>query len=257
MVMVSAEEDNSTFTVSIDGPSKIGIDEKHMYKITASSGKNDTNASYTWSPKLSGRVASEVTLFPGSGINSNGTFYFNLTAPTKAGEFTLTISVLWKNDTTNMTQETEVKVEVVNPIVLTAAVHNAANLTADDVMVAFYLYDDPDNKVMLYNTTVTLDANATEVLVYNWTDYDISAGKHTFLVQVDPDQEFVTLANGNSSLEMTIYYDVAGYGMVNTLLWVLIIAILVILYLVYRRPVKSRKKIKRQKKRGERKKGEK
>jgi uncharacterized membrane protein len=78
--------------------------------------------------------------------------------------------------------------------------------------------------------------------LYNWTALDLGSGEHKVRLLLDANDSIVTFEGGSSVYETTIYYDVSGYGTINTIMWVLVIAIVVVIFFVWRRPVKGRKK---------------
>jgi hypothetical protein len=113
------------------------------------------------------------------------------------------------------------------------------------VPVVFMLNDDPEDPLLIYNTTVTLSPNATQEINYNWTAYKIGSGKHTVLMEIDPNSTLVTFTNGNKTMEQDIYFKVQGPDQYNVLLWGLIIALVILVFLIWRRPNPKRKKKKK------------
>lgn len=248
MVTLTAEAaDSNPITISLDGPTRIGLEEKHAYKVQIAGGPEGNNTTYSWTGTLSGKNSAEATLTPNTGGPlKSGTFYFNLTSPKNSGDLTITINAQANNVAGgNGSKSKEFTIEVVNPIILTATVKNIGNATANNVPVMFFLNDDPTDSLLIYNTTVTLVPNATMDIKYNWTSYDIGPGKHTIMIQVDPNSTLVTFANGNKTMEQDIFYNVKGYDQYNVWLWGLIVALVVLVFLVWRRPNPKKKRRKK------------
>ncbi len=239
--------DENPLTIALDGPTRVGIGEKHTYKIIITGGPEDSNTTYSWKGTLGGEYKAEVTLVPGAaGPSKNGTFFFNLTAPQNSGDITITVEATANNPAGgNVTESKDFTIKVVNPIMLKATVKNTGNATAINVPVVFMLNDDPEDPLLIYNTTVTLAPNATQDINYNWTGYKIGSGKHIVLMEIDPNSTLVTFANGNKTMEQKIYFKAEGSDQYNVYLWVLAIALVVLVFLIWRRPNPKRKKKKK------------
>jgi hypothetical protein len=240
-------EDSNPLTIVLDGPTRVGIEEKHAYKIVITGGPEGNNTTFSWKGTLSGEYKAEVTLVPGAaGPAKNGTFFFNMTAPANSGDITITIEASANNPAGgNVTQSKDFTIKVVDPIMLKATVKNIGNATAVNVPVVFMLNDDPEDQLLIYNTTVTLAPNATQTIDFNWTGYKIGSGKHTVLMEIDPNSTLVTFANGNKTMEQNIYFQVEGSNQYNVYLWVLAIALVILVFLIWRRPNPKRKKKKK------------
>jgi hypothetical protein len=250
MTAQASDDDSSDVTIELTGADRdtLQVGVKNMYKIVVTGGPgNTTGGNYTWSGTLGGDLGDDATISPSvGGPSTTGIFYFNLTAPDSAGGFTLKIVVKSVNSTANESQTLKVSFKARDPILLTAIVQNTANVTVSNVPVYFYLNDDSDQPEEIYNTTVSVDALSKETIFYNWTSYDLSSGEHEIKVMIDPDSEFVTLNDGNSTVStMTVYYDVHGYGTVNAWLWTFAAILAVILLFIYTRPAKRKKKKKK------------
>ena len=81
---VSADDSSNTPTITVDGPSKLGIGVKQMYKIVIAGGPAATgpNGTYSWTATMSGKYYStgKMSSYSG-GPTANGTFFVNVTAP--------------------------------------------------------------------------------------------------------------------------------------------------------------------------------
>jgi len=219
---------------------------KQMYKVTAAGGPgNTTGGNYTWSVTLGGDLKNDATLKPSLGTSSTGVFYFNITAPDNAGTVTATIVVKSVNKTANESATEKITIRVRDPVTLTAKITNTANVTATSVPVYFYLADDSSSLEEIYNTTVDVKALGSKTIIYNWTTYDLESGSHKVKVVIDPESDYVTLNDGGKESTVTFYYQVHGYGAVNSWLWVFVAILLVVLFFVYTRPQKRKKKKKK------------
>ena len=71
--------DENPLTIALDGPTRVGIGEKHTYKIIITGGPEGSNTTYSWKGTLGGEHKAEVTLVPGAaGPSKNGTFFSTL-----------------------------------------------------------------------------------------------------------------------------------------------------------------------------------
>ncbi|MCE5297186.1 MAG: hypothetical protein LLG16_08820 [Euryarchaeota archaeon] len=241
-----AEEEESTSGIDVEliGPTVLQVGVKTQYKIVATS--NITGANYTWSATLGGDLGGDATASPMvGGPKASGIFYFNITAPDSAGKFNVKIVVKAVNSTANASETLKVNLKARDPVVLTATVKNAANVTVTGVPVYFYLNDDSANPVEIYNTTVTVAALSSKTVRYNWTSYDLDSGEHEIKVVIDPDSNFVTLNDDGKVSTLTIYYGVQGYGTITAWLWALVAILAVLLFFLYMRPAKRKKKKKK------------
>jgi hypothetical protein len=239
--------DSDPVNIALDGPTRVGLAEKHTYKLIITGGPEGNNTTYSWSGALSGENSAEATMVPATGGPLKvGTFFFNLTSPQNSGDLTIEIEANANNPAGGNTSESkEFTIDVVNPITLEATVKNIGNATAVNVPVMFFLNDDPADPLLIYNTTVTLAPNATQDLKYNWTSYHIGSGQHTILMEIDPNGTMVTFSNGNKTMEQDIYYKMQGADQYNIYLWVLVIALVIIVFLLWRRPNPKKKRRKK------------
>lgn len=247
MPMTVMAADDTTTTISVDGPTTLGVGAKQQYMVSTSGGSDPSiNASYSWTAVLGGKMASLAQLTPANGkIKLNGSFFFNLTAPTSPGDFSVTLTV--RSDTTNRSDTKKVDMRAITPIVLSATLKNGGNVTVNAVPVYFYLNDDPAQPVLIYNTAVNMTGLSESKVSYNWTTFSLSKGQHVIMVVIDPNNETISLENGASKMSIVIYFGETGYGDTNAWLWALVVVMVVLLYLVYRRPAKRKKKKKKKK----------
>lgn len=240
-----AADDGTTTTITLDGPTTLGIGAKQQYKATTTGGTDlATNASYSWTAVLGGKMASLAQLTPANGkVLLNGSFFFNITAPTSSGDFSVTLTV--KSDSTNSSNTQKFDLRAIDPIVLSVTLKNGGNVTVNAVPVYFYLNDDPVQPTLIYNTTVNMTGLQESKVSYNWTTFSLSKGQHEILVVIDPNNETISLENGASQMSQVIYFGATGYGDSNAWLWAFAVVLIVLLYLVYRRPAKRKKKKKK------------
>jgi len=245
---VQADDDteSSSVTIDVSGSLVLQTGVKQMYTVTAAGGPgNTTGGNYTWSVTLGGDYKDEATLKPSLGTSTTGVFFFNITAPESAGKLTATIVVKSVNKTENESVTKKITINVRDPVALTATIKNSANVTATSVPVYFYLADDSSSLEEIYNTTVDIEALGSKTILYNWTTYDLDSGSHKIKVVIDPESDYVTLNDGGKESTETFYYQVHGYGAVNSWLWVFVAILLVVLFFVYTRPQKRKKKKKK------------
>jgi hypothetical protein len=244
LLTVSADDTTSPIVITVDGPAKIGVGQKQMYKFTVVGGPAAAgpNGNYSWTAVLGGKYASQALLSASAGGPAvNGTFFFNVTAPSVPGSFYVTITGKSINATTNSTQSLKLDLESVNPIILKATIVNGGNVTIKGVPVAFLLNDN-DGGQLIYNTTVDVTALSQATVSYNWTLYDLSRGKHQILVQIDPDTDVVSLDTGGKTATVDVYFGAEGYGGINAWLWAFVVVLAVLFYMIYRQPTKYKKK---------------
>jgi len=236
---VQATDDYNPLHAQLTGPMVVSAGGEQMYVLTMVGGPAEAgigNYSYT------AQVTGDAVLSPSSGTpKTTGRFYMNLTAPEETGTVTITVTCKSAGSQQSVTNVIVYKVKVVEPVVIKATIQNTGNVNVTDVPVTLQLYDD-DAWTTFYETTIDVDAGKSMTFLYNWTALDLGSGEHKVRLLLDANDTIVTFEGGSSVYETTIYNDMSGYGTINTLLWVLIIALVVVIFFVWRRPVKGRKK---------------
>lgn len=228
----------------IDGPQVVTTSSVSMYTLSMFGGPAEAGVgNYTYKATMTGSGNTYGAFFvPGTvEPSSDGTFYINLTAP--AEPQTLTISIECRSASVSQTVKVTItmQVKVVDPVVLRTTLENTGDVDAVGVPISLQLYKDGE-WVEFYRTTVDLAAGESSQFLYNWTALGLSSGEHKVRMVLDPNNQIVTFEGGASVYETTIYYNMPGYGWVNTLIWVLVAALGVTIFFVWRRPAKGKKK---------------
>lgn len=228
----------------IDGPQVVATDSVTMYTLVMLGGPAEVGAgNYSYKATLTGDGDTfGSTILPVTGgPSAEGTFHINLTAPAEAQ--TLTVDVeCWSVGTSQTVTSTIVfQVKVVDPIVLWTNVVNTGEVDAIGVPISLQAYQDGE-WVEFHRTTIDLAAGKSLRFQYNWTALDLAPGEHKVRMVLDPGNEIVTFEGGASVYETTIYYKMPGYGWVNTLMWVMVVALGATIFLIWRRPTKGRKR---------------
>lgn len=240
---VQAVEATNPLHAQLDGPMVVTVGQSAQYVLTMVGGPAEAgNGNYSWRGELKGVDTANALLIPSSGGPvASGVFKINMTAPTVAQTLTIRINCTSANTLETVKTSIELKVLVVEPIILSATIKNTGNVSATGVPLVLQIYQD-GAWTQFYNTTLDLKAGESQAFRYNWTALGLASGEHKVRMLLDPDNSIVTFEGGSAVYETTIYYDVPGYGGINSLLWVLVILLGVITFLVWRRPAKKGKK---------------
>jgi hypothetical protein len=242
-VQARADED-VPMTITIDGPTVVGVSEVKVYKVTVFGGpaeSNGANGTYSYKATLSGSNTVQAKLTPGSGgPTRNGTFNLTFTAPSIASGLSIVVTATSSNATANLTQTQTININVVVPVVLSAKIKNTGNVSIVGVPVYFFLDHGQLGNDTIYNTTVNINSNATVSIMYNWTQPTLAQGANKIIMVIDPNSQFVTFEEGGSVKTVTVYYGDSPYGLTNSMLWILIIILAVLAFLVWRRPSKKK-----------------
>ena len=228
----------------IDGPRVVATNSVTMYTLVMFGGPAEVGVgNYTYKATMTGSGNTYGSFFvPGTvEPSADGTFYINLTAP--AVPQTMSITIECRSAGLSQTVKTTIdfQVKVVEPVVLRSTVKNTGEVAAVGVPISLQLYQD-GQWVEFHRTTVDLAPGQSYQFQYNWTAMDLASGEHKVRMVLDPNNDIVTFEGGSSVYETTIYYKMPGYDWVNTLLWVLVVALGVTIFFVWRRPAKGKKK---------------
>ena len=231
----------SGISVDLDHPSYAAKGSKLALVLIISGGPaGEIGGNFTYRAELDGLNTTGAAITPSTGTSQSGVFKLNLTLPTQAPQ---TLKILinatskeWKSGTSTHTEST-FEIKVVDPIVITATVHNAGTVDARNVTAKFYA-DGSLLTSMIFNVT----AGSSASLEYNWTFATIKSGKHVVTVTVDDSEGVVEFSDGNNVFSQTIYVGEQGNPAgVVLVIGVIIASILVALMFLAKPPKRSKK----------------
>jgi hypothetical protein len=229
----------------LEGPLVVTTGSVTQYKLSMVGGPAEAGVgNYSYNADFAGTGSIYGSYFvPGSAEpTSSGVFYINLTAPSEAQTLTIWINCTSTGSTESMTFPLVYKVEVVEPIVFQATIINTGDVAVSGVPLALYILEEGQWSEV-HSTSLDLAAGQSYDFLYNWTALDLEPGRYKVRMLLDPDNAIVTFEGGSTVHETTIYYELSGYGGINTLLWVLVIALGLVAFLLWRRPkAKGRKR---------------
>ena len=233
----------SSITIQIDRPTYAGVSELVPITITSSGGPAaDLGGNYSVSYiNITASNSTGWAWAPQSPSSESGVFRLNLSMPGEANQ-TITLAVTVRStaasDSEIETQATvEFKIKVVDPVLISAVVHNSGNVEASNVTAEFYADGE-----LLESFVFNVSANSTRTLFYNWTFSSIGRGAHTITVKIDDPNDVVEFTDGNNVLTKTVYIGEQG-NPVGAILTVLLIIIAILFVLTYlQKPAKRSKK---------------
>jgi hypothetical protein len=243
MPLAQAETYDPVFA-QIDGPQVVAANSVTMYTLVMFGGPAEVGVgNYSYTATLTGDGDTYGSTFlPGTGgPATEGTFYINLTAPAEAQTLTIDVECRSIGATQTVTSTITFQVKVVDPIILWTTVENTGEVPAVDVPISLQVYQDGE-WVEFHRTTIDLAAGESYEFQYNWTALDMAPGEYKVRMVLDPNNHIVTFEGGASVYETTIYYQMSGYGWVNTLIWLMIVALGATIFLIWRRPTKGKKR---------------
>jgi hypothetical protein len=241
---IQAAQEDPTLQASVNGPAVVSLGAVTQYTIAVAGGPAGiSNGTFSYKVTMTGFAANNATLIPGTGSSQMGVFKVNLTTPQVLGDLTITLNATSTNPDgiANSTIKT-FSVKVISPVVFSVKIKNTGNMTVTNIPVYFYVDYSDSNKVPIYVANVTVNALSTKAVTYNWTTNSLGTGSHELKVQIDPNASFISFDVGGTVQTTTFYYNQAGYGTTNALLYVALVVLLIVVYLVYRRPVPRKKK---------------
>ena len=200
MLTAPANSETSAVGIELDGDTSIAIGSTNHYVLTISGGPAETGGvwSYNIIPIYENRTGSPK-VEPENKSSDNNVFHFNFTAPAAVQRVKLKIEAESNNATDTETAERIVELKVVKPIVIRAKVFNEGEVSVDQAKVLFY-----GNSKLIGTKYVDVPPHANRTLVLNYTTYADGANKVT--IKIDPENEILTLAGGNTEITKTVYY---------------------------------------------------
>lgn len=222
----AAQDDRYLF--EINGPTIMIPGEKAVLTVNLTGGPEGP-------VKYTANVPYGSAVTPRIGNTSSNSFNVTVTAPASTGTFTVTFEVTSENGPVSSTARYDIK--VVEAVVLSVELTNAANVTATGVPVQFFV--DGEH---VGNVTATIPAASTRTVQYNWSVGSLSGGKHTLKVVVDPEQQFVRFADGGNVFETNFYVGDGGWGLANILLAIALVVFMVVVFFTYMNRGKKKKK---------------
>lgn len=239
IAMVPPTEAASPLYLNIEGRNTVAIRETNPYIATAIGGPGEAavGGNYSFLVTVTGQDVTDALVSPGNGITKTGMFRFNLTAPSKAADMTITVNVTSIGPTGEQERLTRTfYVRSVYPITMSARVVNEGAMALSAVPVYFYA----DGK-LLHVQLINLPASGSKVVTYNWTD-SVSQGEHQLIMELDPNGKFVRFESGGTVYTQTIWVGGTDYGNTDAILIGAFAILLFVSYLVYKRPVAKRRK---------------
>jgi len=199
----------------------------------------DVGGNYTYRAEIVADNDTGSSVSPTTSSSQTGVFIFNATMP---GEAPQKIKIKVNATSTEWTgKDSKYKVRefdilVVDPIVITAKVQNDGPVDAKNVTARFYA-DGALLGAKVFNVT----SHSTIDLVYNWTFYGISDGKHIVTVTIDDPNKIVEFSDGNNVFTRTIYIGNQGNPVGALLTIILIIVSILVVLMWFQKPVKRKK----------------
>jgi len=222
----AAQDDRYLF--EIDGPTTMIPGEKAVLTVNLTGGPEGP-------VKYNATVPYGSAVTPRTGTTSSGSFNVTVTAPASTGTFTVTFGAASENGSVSSTARYDIK--VVEAVVLSVELTNAANVTAAGVPVQFFVDGE-----LVGTVTATIPAASTRAVQYNWSVGSLSGGKHTLKAVVDPEQQFVRFADGSNVFETSFYVGDGGWGLTNILLAIALVIFMVVVFFTYMNRGKKKKK---------------
>lgn len=242
MPLVHAETYDPLYA-NLEGDRLVATEGVTTYTLTIIGGPAEVGyGNYTYKAQVIGDDVSDAEIdYPSNESAESGVFTFNLTAPATAQTFTVQVNCTSYNDDVKYYSNITYTITAVEPISISANIKNNGDVSATDVPLTLQLYRD-GSWVTLYSTTFDIAAGKTYAFSYDWVVKDLDSGEYRFRLVLDQNSTIVTFEGGASVYEKTVYYDVSGYDWLNTMFWILIIALAVITFIVYTRPPKKKGK---------------
>lgn len=204
-VMVSAEEGNVTdVRLHVRGSDIMAHDRTGTYDITIMD-PQERNWQYSlWidAVNITGAKPLEIEPITGNFSAENKTFSADVTAMTPLGEMILYINV--SSPSGSLWYMRDFKIQVIDPIVVTADILNSGNATIRNATVQFFI----DDLLLSTDTLRSLDVGASTTMSGEWVTDEIADGWHTTTVLVDVNNDgIIDPTVGDMEIDSKFYVE--------------------------------------------------
>lgn len=178
--------------------------------------------------------SSALSTSSGTGTSVPYTREITVTLPEEAGRYTLqvTFTESFSNDDDDKVINVSRVIDVREPITLSITVANNGSLAVTDATVYFYVdgqrIDDSEQ-------TLTVEADGTKTVTYDFFDKNLSSGKHTYSLQAG-DSAYTIEGLGT---EYSFYYDQDSLDYMTYIIVFILIILIIFAIWVFRKPVKN------------------
>jgi hypothetical protein len=239
IALVPPAQGESPLYLTVEGRTTVAVREVNPYVAIAIGGPAEvpSGGNYSFIVSVTGDNVRDALVSPSNGVNQDGRFRFNLTAPSQAADMTIRVNVTSKGPSGAISSASySYYVRSVVPITVTARVVNEGNIALTGVPV--YFFADGQLKK---TTFIDLPASGSRSLTYNWTE-GASQGQHQLRMELDPNGRFVRFESGGTVYEQTIWVGGTNWGDTNAIFIGLFAIMAFAAYLVYKRPGPKRRK---------------
>lgn len=230
----------SGVSIDLDHPAYAAKSQVVMCVLTVEGGPaGDSVGNFSYKAEIVGDNTTGSAVNPSTGVSATGVFVLNVTMPATAPQtIKIRINATSKESANSVstTAEREFSMKVVDPIVIRATVFNNGPVDAVNVTARFYADSE-----LLETRSLSVSADSSRQIEYNWTFLDIRKGKHVITVTVDDPNNIVEFSDGNNVFSRTIYVGKQG-NPAGAVLTMGIIVMSVLVALMYMSKPQARKK---------------
>lgn len=231
----------SGITIQLDHPSFAGKTQTVECTLTIAGGPaEEGGGNYSYDAEIVADNTTGSSVGPSTGSSATGVFKLNVTMPGEAPQnIKIRINATSKGGSPQVTKylEQEFKMKVLDPIFITATVHNKGDVDALNATAKFYA-----DGIYLASRVFNLTAGLSVKLFHNWTFESIRSGKHVITIVVDDANDLVEFSNGNNVYSRTIYVGDTGNPLGAVLAMGIIIASVFVGLIWLQKPGKRGKK---------------
>ena len=184
----------------------------------------------------SGSVRSGV-VSPTSGTFTQTATGLTITAPNAPGDYTLEVVFFTGSSSTSESFTKTYPIKVVEPIKLSVELRNNTKVNITGLTIKFVV-DGKEYDATEENTNITIPANGTKTVTFDWVVDSPADGRHTFHLTT----EFQGVAQAEITgigQEIEFFIGQESNTLVTVLMVVITLVLVIILIWVIRKPVKN------------------
>jgi len=210
-------------TVKLEGPSLLGAGVEGQYVLRVWYFFKERIDNYSFTASIVGDDVSGGAVSPNNGTSGKGVFNLTITGASKPGTMTVRINASADEFGKTWYKVEEFDIEIVNSIVIKAAIENKGYAPVTNVSVKMLV-----DGTLIDERRVSINPISRVDLTFNWTFSSIPEGRHVITIIIDDPSGVAEFEEGNNVLTKEVYYVTSG----NWLRGVLAIGIMFIAFVL-------------------------
>jgi hypothetical protein len=210
-------------SIKLDGPNILGVGVEGKYVLRISYFYKERIDKYGYTATVVSDEVSGGSVSPNNGTSSSGIFNLTITGASSVGTMTVQINATADEFGKTWYKVEEFKIEIVNSVVIKAAIENTGYAPVNNVSVKMLV-----DGTLIEEKRVSINPVSRIDVTFNWTFKSLPEGRHVITIVIDDPSGVAEFSEGNNVLVKEIYYVSSG----NWLRGILAIGIMFIAFVL-------------------------